>query len=749
MPVPQPKQRMIRERLRWKAVPRHALEEALVALLLLVPRRTCAAWVRRRIAQRVYGCAAADVFLYKSGRAALCGLMKALRAALSDRRVAYVPDYVCNVVGEACRAAGFVTVDYATDAYCRPEWKALEALIQNDAAPVVVLCSLFGSIPMQSPEAAALMRAHPNVFVVADECQNLIPDSPIKPGPNRAIVFSFNDKTCPGPMGGGVVCPADGGLAPVFARGTVPRRILCSVALFRLWLFRIGREALHMVRLAAGHPTVYQPPNGLEFSTCRSPHYDLMPEPIYKLSAARAWVSLLSLDAALKCRVENAVALRAALQGMQVGFDEASVQTGPPFLPILQESTPLPNAFPAPVKAAYGASATQAIASHRGIALKTNVPYVRYETRDLTIAQLTSRHALTDNRILHCMARTAETAGYRSVVMGPAREDSSFAHIPLQACPLVKEGDRHSHIWLLARLLTGALKSRYPLFHIHDPDLLPVALILKLFGRRVIYDIHDDYEASLTVRLRNRGWVGRLVPALWWWFERNAARALDGIVVADRHLAQKFARCNPVILGNYPRRDFTTMAKTDGETTFNLIYVGGVTRERGLEMALKALRLLPMPEVRLHIIGTSREADLLDLLRSDPRVVLHGRVAWTELHRHYVRAHIGLALYQPLESFLYYPGENAVKVIEYMAAGIPVLCSDFPGLKNFVEHTGCGLVVQPNDPQAIAAQIRELFENSNLRQKLGANGRRLFESEYHWEKHEHKLVELYDRTLTT
>ena len=736
---------MIRERLRWGQIPRQAFEEVLAALLLLVPRRICVERVRRRIAQRVYGGAAADVFLYKSGRAALRGLLEGLRAASPDRRTAYVPDYVCNVVGEACRAAGFATVEYPTDERCLPKWQELEERMRQDAAPVVVLCSLFGSVPAQTPEAEGLAQANPRVFIVADECQNLVPDSPVKPRANRAVVFSFNDKTCPGLMGGGVVCPADGGLAPIFAKGTFSRRLLCSLALFRQWGLRIGRDAVQMVRLAWGRPAIHRASDRLEFSTCLRPHYDLVAEPIYPLSVVRAWISLLSLESYRRFRVENALTLRSGCPGLQIGFDSASVQAGPPFLAVFPGSPPVPETFPVPVKAAYGRSVAQVSGPNPRIALKTNIPYVRYEVRDLVVAQLTSRHAITDNRILHGMARTAETAGYRSVVMGPAREDGRYGQVQLKACPVLKEGRRPPHAWLLACLLAGALRSRYPLFQIHDPDLLPVGLLLKLFGRRVVYDVHDDYEASFKDRLRNRRWLGGWFPGVWWWLERNAARRFDGVVVADRHLAQKFSRCRPAILGNYPRLDFTPPAQPDGEETFNLIYVGGVSRERGLEMALEALKLLPMPELRLHVIGTGREPDLINRLQADSRVVWHGRVPWPELHRHYVRAHVGLALYQPLECFLYCPGENAVKIIEYMAAGIPVLCSNFPGLKIFVEDSGCGWVVAPDDPEAIAAKIQQLYGDAGLRKKLGAIGRRLFETEYHWEKQEHRLVDLYQR----
>ncbi|RKT45577.1 glycosyltransferase family 4 protein [Thiocapsa rosea] len=674
--------------------------------------------------------------------------MEVLRLRMPEARVAYVPDYVCNVVGEACRKAGFETVEYPTNMQCMPEWRSLELMIGRNRDAVLVLCSQFGSVPVMTPEAETLVRANPGIFVVADECQNLVPDSPVRPERNRAVLFSFNDKTCPGVMGGGVAVSRESPLdAPVVAIASMSRRLLCTVALYRLWFMGIGRILKQSARLAIGAGQSHRLPTSYEFSVCKSPHYDLRPEPIYKLSAARALMSVNGLERYRRLRVENAKSLRQGLNGLQVGLDLDGVVAGPAFLPIMAGVDELPVSFPAAVKASYGRSPIHATKADHWYSLKINMPHLSYAIKPPVVVQLTTRHAITDNRILHLMARTADCGGFESLVMGPAYEHGVFEGIELRATPRIAAGAKLSSMARSLEVLIGAYRSGYPLFHIHDPDLIPAGLVLRLLGRRVIYDVHDDYEASLKDRLRTRAWLARWFPATWWWFERYAATAFNGVVVADRHLAGKFAVCAPVILGNYPRLDFTPPAQAEEEETFNLIYVGGVTRERGLGVALEAIRRLPYPELRLHVIGAGRDSALMDALRAEPRVVLHGRVPWTELHRYYSRAHVGLALYQPLQGFLYYPGENAVKIVEYMSAGIPVLCSNFPGLKTFVEDAGCGLVVQPDDAEAIAEKIQALVDNPGLRRQLGATGRRLFEIEYNWEKHQGRLIQLYERVL--
>ncbi len=163
--------------------------------------------------------------------------------------------------------------------------------------------------------------------------------------------------------------------------------------------------------------------------------------------------------------------------------------------------------------------------------------------------------------------------------------------------------------------------------------------------------------------------------------------------------------------------------------------------------AIDALKLLPYEDIRLHIIGNWNDEKFLEQLSSDKRIVYHGRVPWTDLHEYYQQAHLGLALYQPLAGFLYCLGENAVKILEYMAAGIPTLTAHFPGLVEFVEKPGYGETVDPESPGAIAEKISFFYNNREVCQQCGQRARKAFENEYNWEAQENRLLELYKRIL--
>jgi len=316
--------------------------------------------------------------------------------------------------------------------------------------------------------------------------------------------------------------------------------------------------------------------------------------------------------------------------------------------------------------------------------------------------------------------------------------------------PRLKTGptDLPQRVRRVVAALRWMAQSEATILHVHDPELLPAALVLRMMGRIVVYDIHDDYRASILTRLRSRRRLARMTAAAWDPLERLAAQLMSSVTVADRHLAERFTAAKPTVLGNYPSRSFYPYPaswKRQPHETFNLLYVGGVSTARGVGVALSALDKLTTPNARLHIVGTGREPQLDEALSRHPQVVIHGRVPWRELHRLYAIADVGLALYQRLPGFEYYTGENVVKINEYMAAGLPVVTADFPGLRTYVADAGTGIVVDCEDAAAVTRAIETLYADSKLRAELGTRGRQMFEQRYNWERESIKLLELYHR----
>ncbi len=107
---------------------------------------------------------------------------------------------------------------------------------------------------------------------------------------------------------------------------------------------------------------------------------------------------------------------------------------------------------------------------------------------------------------------------------------------------------------------------------------------------------------------------------------------------------------------------------------------------------------------------------------------------------------IGLCLFQPAPNHL---EAMPTKVFEYMAAGLPVIASDLPALREIVEGSGAGICVDPRDSLEVARAINFLLENPEQMQALGRCGQQAVAERYNWASEAQALTGLYRELLST
>src|SRR5699024_6134465 len=91
----------------------------------------------------------------------------------------------------------------------------------------------------------------------------------------------------------------------------------------------------------------------------------------------------------------------------------------------------------------------------------------------------------------------------------------------------------------------------------------------------------------------------------------------------------------------------------------------------------------------------------------------------------------------------HYMEKELTKFFEYMYAGLPMIVSDFPKWKEFVEKHQCGIAVKYNNRDEIKAAINYFNNNPDIAKKMGENGQKAIIEELNWSKEAQKLIDLY------
>ncbi len=296
---------------------------------------------------------------------------------------------------------------------------------------------------------------------------------------------------------------------------------------------------------------------------------------------------------------------------------------------------------------------------------------------------------------------------------------------------------------LLAMLLTQCAS----VYHFQDPQLLPLALALKLlFRRRVIYDAYEDFP-SMAANKRAiprflRPLAAKLVAAI----ESLAARAFDGVMTADPFTLRRLARIGTsrkLVFYNFPNLDFFPPPRPCTKR-FDVVYRGGISERAGTYDLLDAMKILAAPRpVSLLLLGyfdhAADEAAIrarIRLLGLDSSVEIHGRIDHEDMAGALSEARVGVCPLHAEPKFLL---NIPVKVFEYWACGLPVVSTDLPPIRPFLRDRRTGLLVPPGKARPLAQSIAWLLDHPQEASRMGARGREFVTERLNNASEVHKL----------
>jgi len=368
------------------------------------------------------------------------------------------------------------------------------------------------------------------------------------------------------------------------------------------------------------------------------------------------------------------------------------------------------------------------------------------------ILHLSAVHGGTDSRVVYregcSLARR-----YRLTMALTRPEPSVHPGIWFMGVPFFPQLWRRI-VSVHPRLLWYALRSPARLVHLHDPELIPLGLLLTALGRTVIWDVHENTRRQFSAKK-----VHASFPLRWLFnfFDRLARRHLHLIFAETSYLAEyrPLRKPHAVVLNYAPLPLLEPFRRTpDTVLRPEFFYIGQLSFARGLNVLIAACARLhdEFPDFRVHLFG-ALGFDVFEptaLTRvpgfglAKHHLLFHGPTDARRAFPVAARCLAGLALPKPVGDF---PESYPTKLFEYMALGLPVIASDFPLYRAVVAPPGAGLCIDPTSPEALAGALRFLLQHPEASRQLGNRGRTAAEMRYSWASQEAVLFNFYGSLL--
>ncbi|GAC1635696.1 MAG: glycosyltransferase family 4 protein [Candidatus Acidiferrum sp.] len=361
----------------------------------------------------------------------------------------------------------------------------------------------------------------------------------------------------------------------------------------------------------------------------------------------------------------------------------------------------------------------------------------------LRVAHLTSVHSALDHRIFRKECRSLARAGYAVTVIGPHGADAEQEKISIRA--IAKPESRLLRMTQTAwRVYRAALRENADVYHFHDPELIPMALLLRTHGKKVIYDVHEDYPKDIYYKPYLPGLVRRVISSVVEKIELTSARHFSAIVAVTPVIAERFTPANKktVIVRNFPYQEelVSVLAGPWDTRRVAAAYVGTISPQRGICEIVQAVGLLPeILGVKLEIAGEDVPPGVRQLAGWQ-RVCHHGILDQKGTYDLLRQVRVGLSCQHPIPTFV---DSIPVKIFEYMGAGLPIIVSNFPLWRQMFESSRCAIFVNPLDTQEIAAALEFLLSNPAEAEAMGKRGQAAVASQFNWNSESKTLVELY------
>jgi glycosyltransferase involved in cell wall biosynthesis len=305
------------------------------------------------------------------------------------------------------------------------------------------------------------------------------------------------------------------------------------------------------------------------------------------------------------------------------------------------------------------------------------------------------------------------------------------------------------------------LFKNFDIIHCHDFDTLIAGFFVgKLKSRKVVYDAHEIYPLMVQQHLP------KIMVKILYIVEFLLIEKVDALITVNDVFASYFGEGVgnkdkiSVVMNCKDPKDFVTsekeiaeFKKTYGiENHFIVLYNGWLIPNNGLEELFNALEKLrgQIEDTVVVICGDGyAKEDFEEVVKEknvDKYVKFVGKIQWKHIPLFINACNVMYVVYNHADKYTFL--RTPLRLFEAIAAGKPIIASNFGELGRMTEKEGCGVFVDPKNPNELGYALLELNRNKHRYEELCRNSKRASKT-YNWSVMEKRLMRLYKRLCPT
>ncbi len=369
----------------------------------------------------------------------------------------------------------------------------------------------------------------------------------------------------------------------------------------------------------------------------------------------------------------------------------------------------------------------------------------------MKICHVISGYFRNDARVFHRQCKSLQRKNNEVIILSNDGEgEETLDGVKIFSCNIFFKRRILVLLFATFQFFFKAKKINADVYQLHSPELIFLGLLLKINGKKIIYDAHEDLPRHV-VEKEWLFWIPITIrKAVAFLIEKYlifALRKYDEVITPHHHVNDQFIKqkIKSTLVTNFPIiKTFKKQNLKDYLKKENVIcYTGTVYSYSNQEEILQAI--YEIKNVQYKVAGYFEPSHLKALSHHKGFESLEyvGRIPWNKLNDFYEQTTMGIVIYDyklnlgnKLGSF----GTN--KIFEYMEASLPIICTNYSLWEKIIEEYKCGIAVNPGSKREIKEAIEYLIKNKTEAYEFGQNGRKAVEEKFNWNLQERDYLKV-------